>query len=74
MNVAEFTLVVWAASLLAGLVGSLTGRGGGVIITPLLPLALGVDFRYGVVGCMAPLLVEEGPGWWMGRQTTPTPP
>ena len=48
MNIAEFTLVVWLASLGAGFVGSLTGLGGGVIITPLLTLALGVDIRYAI--------------------------
>jgi uncharacterized membrane protein YfcA len=48
VNVAEFTLVVWVSSLLAGFVGSLTGLGGGVIITPLLTLALGVDIRYAI--------------------------
>jgi uncharacterized membrane protein YfcA len=36
------------ASLLAGFVGSLTGLGGGIIITPLLTLALGVDIRYAI--------------------------
>ena len=46
MNIIEFTLVVWVTSLLAGFIGSLTGLGGGIIITPLLTLALGVDIRY----------------------------
>ena len=48
MNIIEFTLVVWVASLFAGFVGSLTGLGGGIIITPLLTLALGVDIRYAI--------------------------
>jgi uncharacterized protein len=46
MTVAEFTPIVAAASLLAGLLGSLTGLGGGVIVTPVLTLFLGVDLRY----------------------------
>jgi hypothetical protein len=33
---------------MAGFVGSLTGLGGGIIITPLLTLALGVDIRYAI--------------------------
>lgn len=33
---------------MAGLVGSLTGLGGGVIIIPLLTLALGVDIHYAI--------------------------
>jgi hypothetical protein len=48
VNIIEFTLVVWVASLFAGFVGSLTGLGGGIIITPLLTLALGVDIRYAI--------------------------
>jgi uncharacterized membrane protein YfcA len=48
LNIFEFTVVVWVASLLAGFLGSLTGLGGGIIITPLLTLALGVDIRYAI--------------------------
>jgi uncharacterized membrane protein YfcA len=48
VNIIEFTLLVWVSSLLAGFVGSLTGLGGGIIITPLLTLALGVDIRYAI--------------------------
>jgi len=48
VNILEFTLLVWVSSLLAGFVGSLTGLGGGIIITPLLTLALGVDIRYAI--------------------------
>ena len=48
LNIIEFTAVVSVASLLAGFVGSLTGLGGGIIITPLLTLALGVDIRYAI--------------------------
>jgi len=48
MTVAEFTPLVFAAALLGGFVGSLTGLGGGVIITPVLTLFLGVDMRYAI--------------------------
>jgi uncharacterized protein len=48
VNILEFTALVWVASLFAGFVGSLTGLGGGIIITPLLTLALGVDIRYAI--------------------------
>jgi hypothetical protein len=48
VNIIEFTLLVWVSSLLAGFVGSLTGLGGGIIITPVLTLALGVDIRYAI--------------------------
>ena len=48
MNVAEFTPVVLLAAVLAGFIGSLTGLGGGVIVTPVLTLFLGVDIRYAI--------------------------
>ena len=48
MTVAEFTPIVLAASLLAGFFGSLTGLGGGVIVTPVLTLFLHVDLRYAI--------------------------
>lgn len=48
MNVLVFTLVVFAGSLFAGFLGSLTGLGGGVVIVPLLTVALGVDIRYAI--------------------------
>jgi len=35
-------------SLVAGLLGALTGLGGGVVIVPLLTLAFGVDIRYAI--------------------------
>jgi uncharacterized membrane protein YfcA len=44
----EFTLLIAAGSFLAGLLGSLTGLGGGVIIVPLLTLVFGVDIRYAI--------------------------
>ncbi|MBV8832289.1 MAG: sulfite exporter TauE/SafE family protein [Acidobacteriaceae bacterium] len=48
MNAAEFTGIVLATSALAGFVGSLTGLGGGVIVTPALTVFLGVDIRYAI--------------------------
>lgn len=48
MTNAEFTPIVFGASLLAGFVGALTGLGGGVIVTPTLTLFLGVDIRYAI--------------------------
>ena len=35
-------------AMLAGIVGSLTGLGGGIIITPLLTLVMGVDMHYAI--------------------------
>jgi hypothetical protein len=48
MIVAEFTAFVLCAAFAAGFIGSLTGLGGGVIVTPVLTLFLGVDLRYAI--------------------------
>ncbi len=48
MNALEFSLLTWAGSFAAGLLGSLTGLGGGVIIVPFLTLVFGVDIRYAI--------------------------
>ena len=48
MSVILFTVIVLIGAFFAGLVGSLTGLGGGVIIIPLLTLALGVDIHYAI--------------------------
>src|SRR5579875_628086 len=48
MTNAEFAPIVFTAALLGGFIGSLTGLGGGVIITPVLTVFLGVDMRYAI--------------------------
>ncbi|HET7209418.1 MAG TPA: sulfite exporter TauE/SafE family protein [Terriglobales bacterium] len=48
MNVLEFTLLVWIGSLIAGLLGALTGLGGGVVLVPLLTIFFKVDIRYAI--------------------------
>ncbi len=48
MNVLEFSAAVAVCSLGAGLLGSLTGLGGGVVLVPMLTLLFGVDLRYAI--------------------------
>jgi uncharacterized membrane protein YfcA len=48
LTILTFSLLVWLGSFSAGLVGSLTGLGGGVVIVPLLTSVFGVDIRYAV--------------------------
>src|SRR5450432_3645393 len=48
MTILEFTALVTIASFLAGLLGSLTGLGGGVVLVPLLTIFFKVDIRYAI--------------------------
>jgi uncharacterized protein len=48
MDNLELTAIIAIASILAGLLGSLTGLGGGVVVVSLLTLGLGVDIRYAI--------------------------
>ena len=48
MTILLFSLILGLGSFAAGLLGALTGLGGGVVIVPLLTLGFGIDFRYAV--------------------------
>jgi uncharacterized membrane protein YfcA len=48
MSVLVFTLIILIGSYFAGLLGSLTGLGGGFVIIPLLTLLLHVDIHYAI--------------------------
>jgi len=48
MSVLLLTLIILIGAYAAGLVGSLTGLGGGVVIIPLLTIALHVDIHYAI--------------------------
>jgi len=58
----EFSLVIWLGSLLAGLLGSLTGLGGGVVIVPLLTLGFGVDIRYDIGASLISVIATSSGG------------
>lgn len=48
MSILTFTIILLLGAYLAGLAGSLTGLGGGVVIIPLLTLFFHVDIRYAI--------------------------
>ena len=50
MSVLLFTCILLIGAIAAGLVGALTGLGGGVVLIPLLTLIFDVDIRY-AIGC-----------------------
>src|SRR5512146_1125910 len=48
MTPLEFTLVAFAVSAAAGLLGAVLGLGGGIIVVPALTLLLHIDIRYAI--------------------------
>lgn len=63
MTIITFTLILIFGAYCAGLLGSLTGLGGGVVIIPLLTLALGIDFHYAVgAALVASIATSSGSG------------
>ncbi|MCC7193656.1 MAG: sulfite exporter TauE/SafE family protein [Phycisphaeraceae bacterium] len=48
MSAIEFTLASFSISVAAGLLGSMLGIGGGIIVVPALTQLLGVDMKYAV--------------------------
>ena len=63
MTVLAFTLILLLAAYSAGLLGSLTGLGGGVVVIPVLTLCFGVDFHYAVgAALVASIATSSGSG------------
>jgi uncharacterized membrane protein YfcA len=59
MNEVLFDILVAVGSFLAGVIGSLIGLGGGVIITPLLVLAFGIDIRYAMGAALSSVIATS---------------
>jgi len=54
-----FTLIIAAISLLAGLLGSLVGVGGGIIVVPALTLLMGVDIRHAIAASIISVIATS---------------
>ncbi len=59
MTVLAMTLLIALGAFGAGLIGALTGLGGGVIIVPLLTLAFGVDMRYAIGAALVSVIATS---------------
>ena len=63
MTILVFTIILLVGAYLAGLLASLTGLGGAVVVIPLLTLAFGVDFHYAVgAALVASISTSSGSG------------
>jgi hypothetical protein len=54
-----FSISVLLASILAGLLGSLTGLGGGVVVIPTLVFLFGVDLRYAIAASLVAVIATS---------------
>ena len=59
MNTLELTSLIGLASLFAGLLGALTGLGGGVVIVPLLTIAFKVDIHYAIGAALVSVIATS---------------
>jgi len=54
-----FTLIIAAISILAGLLGSLVGVGGGIIVVPALTLLMGVDIHHAIAASIISVIATS---------------
>src|SRR5512140_3282060 len=54
-----FTLLVAAGSFAGGLLGALTGLGGGIIVVPMLTLLFHVDLRYAIGASLVSIIATS---------------
>ena len=59
MTVLVFTLILFVGAYAAGLIGSLTGLGGGVVIIPLLSVFLGIDIHYAIGAALVSVIATS---------------
>jgi uncharacterized membrane protein YfcA len=59
LNTLAFSAIVCAASFCAGFLGSLTGLGGGFIVTPVLTLIFGADIRYAIGASLVSIIATS---------------
>ena len=59
MDNLQFSLLIFAGSVLAGLLGSMTGLGGGTVIIPMLVLLFKVDLHYAIGAALVSVIATS---------------
>ena len=59
MNTLAFSATIAAAAFCAGFLGSLTGLGGGFIVTPVLTILFGADIRYAIGASLVSIIATS---------------
>lgn len=55
----DFTIIIGAISIFAGLIGSLVGVGGGIVVVPALTLLMGLDIRHAVAASIVAVVATS---------------
>lgn len=72
-TILTFTVILLVGAYCAGLLGSLTGLGGGVVVIPLLTLCFDVDFHYAIgAALVASIATSSGSAVPTSRKALPT--
>ena len=58
-NVLELSVLLWLGAFGAGIIGALTGLGGGVVIVPMLTLLFKVDMRYAIGAALVSVIATS---------------
>lgn len=59
MTPLDFTIIIAAISVFAGLIGSLVGVGGGIVVVPALTLLMGVDIRHAIAASIVAVVATS---------------
>lgn len=59
MTVLLFTIIVLLGAIAAGIIGSLSGLGGGIVVIPLLTIILGVDIHYAIGAALVSVIATS---------------
>ena len=52
-------IIITGTAILAGIIGALIGLGGGIIITPFLVIAFGIDIRYAMGAALTSVIATS---------------
>ena len=59
MTILSFTIILFLGAVTAGIIGSLSGLGGGIVVIPLLTILLGVDLHYAIGAALVSVIATS---------------